>query len=168
MPRRPCGRAAVALARCEGAHTPLLATAVATAALTTREREITLLAAAGNASKDIAQALALSVRTVDNHLHHAYTKLGVTTRRELARSLAAAPPVRARTGGTVPRDAVAEPSWNPRGPAPVPGRRRCRSSPVGGLPGFHDGVRGAVEYRLLKPGRGGTGRVSPVNMPVTK
>ncbi|MEV5907107.1 helix-turn-helix transcriptional regulator, partial [Streptomyces sp. NPDC052127] len=75
-----------------GARTPLLATAVATAALTTREREITLLAAAGNASKDIAQALALSVRTVDNHLHHAYTKLGVTTRRELARSLAAAPP----------------------------------------------------------------------------
>ncbi|MEU9272943.1 LuxR C-terminal-related transcriptional regulator [Streptomyces sp. NPDC048251] len=94
-PRRAsaaAGRAAVARARCEGARTPLLATAVATAALTAREREITLLAAAGNASKDIAQALALSVRTVDNHLHHAYTKLGVTTRRELAQSLAAAPP----------------------------------------------------------------------------
>ncbi|MFI6340834.1 LuxR C-terminal-related transcriptional regulator [Streptomyces sp. NPDC050535] len=92
-------RAALALARCEGARTPLLATAPATAALTAREREITLLAAAGNASKDIAQALALSVRTVDNHLHHAYTKLGVTTRRELAQTLAAAPgggPERAR------------------------------------------------------------------------
>ncbi|MFE6484909.1 LuxR C-terminal-related transcriptional regulator [Streptomyces sp. NPDC057757] len=93
-------RAAVALARCEGARTPLLAGAPATAALTAREREITLLAAAGNASKDIAQALALSVRTVDNHLHHAYTKLGVTTRRELAQTLAAgtagAGPERAR------------------------------------------------------------------------
>ncbi|WP_308298999.1 LuxR C-terminal-related transcriptional regulator [Streptomyces sp. GESEQ-35] len=80
-------RAAVALARCEGARTPLLTTAQTTAALTAREREIALLAAVGNASKDIARALTLSVRTVDNHLHHAYTKLGVTTRRELAQTL---------------------------------------------------------------------------------
>jgi DNA-binding CsgD family transcriptional regulator len=79
--------AASALARCEGARTPLLTTARATAPLTAREQEIALLAAAGNASKDIAHTLALSVRTVDNHLQHAYTKLGVTTRRELARTL---------------------------------------------------------------------------------
>ncbi|MCX4911659.1 LuxR family transcriptional regulator [Streptomyces sp. NBC_00878] len=85
-------RAAAALARCEGARTPLLTTAQVTAPLTTREREIALLAAVGNASKDIAQALALSVRTVDNHLHHAYTKLGVTTRRELAQTLSALSP----------------------------------------------------------------------------
>nr|WP_246596616.1 LuxR family transcriptional regulator [Streptomyces aurantiacus] len=85
-------RAAAVLARCEGARTPLLTTAQATAPLTTREREIALLAAAGNASMDIARSLALSVRTVDNHLHHAYTKLGVTTRRELAQTLRAPSP----------------------------------------------------------------------------
>ncbi|MCX5558807.1 LuxR C-terminal-related transcriptional regulator [Streptomyces sp. NBC_00038] len=86
-PRRAASatqRAAVARARCEGARTPLLTTAQATAVLTAREREIALLAAVGTASKDIAQVLALSVRTVDNHLQHAYTKLGVTTRHQLA------------------------------------------------------------------------------------
>ncbi|WP_405931859.1 LuxR C-terminal-related transcriptional regulator [Streptomyces sp. NBC_00827] len=89
-PRRAASatqRAAVARGRCEGARTPLLTTAQATAALTAREREIALLAAVGTASKDIAQVLALSVRTVDNHLQHAYTKLGVTTRHQLAYAL---------------------------------------------------------------------------------
>lgn len=74
-------------ARCRGARTPLLTTAEATAPLTRREREIALLAAAGTASKDIATTLNLSVRTVDNHLQHAYAKLGVTSRRELADTL---------------------------------------------------------------------------------
>jgi DNA-binding CsgD family transcriptional regulator len=32
----------------------------------------------------------LSVRTVDNHLHHAYTKLGVTSRAGLAQALGSA------------------------------------------------------------------------------
>ena len=68
----------------QGARTPLLTTAKTTAALTTREKEIALLAAAGTASKDMAERLHLSVRTVDNHLQHAYAKLGITTRRELA------------------------------------------------------------------------------------
>lgn len=89
-PRRAAAatqRAAMARARCEGARTPLLTTAQATAALTAREREIALLAAVGTASKDIAQVLALSVRTVDNHLQHAYAKLGVTTRHQLAQAL---------------------------------------------------------------------------------
>ncbi len=80
-------RAAQAAARCQGARTPLLAPADATAPLTPREREIALIAATRTTSKDIAEALHLSVRTVDNHLHHVYTKLGVTTRRELATTL---------------------------------------------------------------------------------
>ncbi|MER7676095.1 helix-turn-helix transcriptional regulator [Streptomyces sp. NPDC096934] len=84
-------RAGAALARCEGARTPLLSTARAAEPLTAREHEIALLASAGNASKDIAGILALSVRTVDNHLQRAYAKLGVTTRRELARTLRAVP-----------------------------------------------------------------------------
>ncbi|MBO3745303.1 hypothetical protein J5X84_04420 [Streptosporangiaceae bacterium NEAU-GS5] len=74
-------------ARCQGARTPLLATARAAAPLTAREREIALLAANGVTSKDIAASLTVSVRTVNNHIQHIYGKLGVTTRRELARTL---------------------------------------------------------------------------------
>ena len=76
-------------AACEGAATPGLfhaATVGATMAvpLSGREREIAMLAAAGIASKDIADRLFLSVRTVNNHLQHAYTKLGVSSRADLA------------------------------------------------------------------------------------
>ncbi|WP_435279889.1 LuxR C-terminal-related transcriptional regulator [Streptomyces sp. 1222.5] len=74
-------------AHCEGARTPLLAAPEATAPLTKREREVAILAVTGTSSKDMAETLHLSVRTVDNHLQHAYTKLGVTTRQQLARAL---------------------------------------------------------------------------------
>jgi DNA-binding CsgD family transcriptional regulator len=79
-------------AACEGAATPGLfhaATAGATMAvpLSGREREIAMLAAAGIASKDIADRLFLSVRTVNNHLQHAYTKLGVSSRADLTQIL---------------------------------------------------------------------------------
>jgi len=75
---------------CEGAVTPGLfraATVNAAAPLSGREREIAMLAAAGIASKDIADRLYLSVRTVNNHLQHAYTKLGVSGRADLAQAL---------------------------------------------------------------------------------
>jgi DNA-binding CsgD family transcriptional regulator len=72
--------------RCEGARTPLLSTAKATAPLTGREQEVALLAAAGVPSKDIAEILYLSVRTVDNHLQRIYKKLGVTTPKAAGRS----------------------------------------------------------------------------------
>src|SRR5215469_14503696 len=75
---------------CEGAVTPGLfraATVHAAAPLSGREREIAMLAAAGIASKDIADRLYLSVRTVNNHLQHAYTKLGVSGRADLAQAL---------------------------------------------------------------------------------
>ena len=48
------------------------------------EREITLLAAQGISSKQIASRLFISSRTVDNHLAKVYVKLGVRTRAELA------------------------------------------------------------------------------------
>ncbi|MEV6332942.1 helix-turn-helix transcriptional regulator [Streptomyces sp. NPDC051909] len=91
-PRRATAAARQAEAsggRCEGASTPLMAPAEVTAVLSAREREIALLAAAGTASKDIAVILHLSVRTVGNHIQHAYTKLGISTRRELRDALAA-------------------------------------------------------------------------------
>ncbi|MEW2812217.1 LuxR C-terminal-related transcriptional regulator [Streptomyces massasporeus] len=52
--------------------------------LTRRERNVARLAAQGLTSQEIAVRLVLSVRTVDNHLHRAYQKLGVSSRRELA------------------------------------------------------------------------------------
>jgi len=55
--------------------------------LSEREREIGMLAAKGLASKDIAERLYLSVRTVNNHLQHIYTKLGITSRAGLAQAL---------------------------------------------------------------------------------
>jgi DNA-binding CsgD family transcriptional regulator len=70
--------------------TPGLVHAVGPVPLSGRERQIVMLAASGMASKDIAQRLYLSVRTVDNHLHHAYTKLGVTSRAGLAQALGSA------------------------------------------------------------------------------
>ena len=75
------------VARCEGARTPALIRATTVVALTDREREIAVLAAAGQPSRLIAEHLYLSVRTVDNHLGRIYDKLGVSSRAELAAAL---------------------------------------------------------------------------------
>lgn len=56
-----------------------------------REREIALLAGAGGSSREIADRLVLSVRTVDNHLQNAYRKLGVTRRQDLPGVLSGTP-----------------------------------------------------------------------------
>ncbi len=57
--------------------------------LTPSERSVVDLAANGLANKEIAAALFVSVRTVETHLSHAYAKLGVRSRSQLARRLAA-------------------------------------------------------------------------------
>jgi DNA-binding CsgD family transcriptional regulator len=81
-------RASALAARCEGARTPALTTAVlARTALTARQLEIARLAAVGLANKEIAARLCLSHRTVENNLHAAYEKLGVAGRDGLARTL---------------------------------------------------------------------------------
>ena len=53
-------------------------------ALTAREAEVAALAASGMSNRAIADQLVVSLRTVENHLHRAFAKLGVTTRSDLA------------------------------------------------------------------------------------
>jgi DNA-binding CsgD family transcriptional regulator len=81
-------RAATLAAGCEGARTPALDAPVLVSPLTPRERDIAALAAQGESSKEIADRLYLSVRTVNNHLQSVYAKLGVGGRRQLAGALA--------------------------------------------------------------------------------
>jgi DNA-binding NarL/FixJ family response regulator len=53
-------------------------------ALTPTEERVAMLAAAGRTNREIAETLFLSVRTVESHLSHAYQKIGVRSRTELA------------------------------------------------------------------------------------
>jgi ATP/maltotriose-dependent transcriptional regulator MalT len=57
-------------------------------ALTTNERRVAALAAAGRSNREIAQALYVSPKTVEKHLTAAYRKLGVGAREELPPALA--------------------------------------------------------------------------------
>ena len=70
--------------RCEGARTPALKGLDTSLPLTAREHEIASLAASGLSNRQIAERLVVSVRTVDNHLHNAFAKLGITQRSGLA------------------------------------------------------------------------------------
>lgn len=78
--------AARLLTECGGARTPALE-ALTLSALSDRERQVVRMAADGMASKEIADRLHLSVRTVENHLQRSYTKLGISSRAELQRAL---------------------------------------------------------------------------------
>jgi len=57
------------------------------AELTAREDEIARLAALGMTNQDIARRLLISVRTVENHLHRVFRKLGVDNRSDMSRVL---------------------------------------------------------------------------------
>ncbi|MFC9842408.1 LuxR C-terminal-related transcriptional regulator [Streptomyces sp. NPDC060223] len=80
-------RAEAAAARCEGARTPLLGAMESITPLTVREREIAELVVSGLPVREIAATLGLSSRTIENHLHRTYIKLGVSTRSELTDTL---------------------------------------------------------------------------------
>lgn len=56
--------------------------------LTPSERRVVELAAEGRSNKEIAAALYITVNTVEVHLARAYSKLGVSSRRQLAKRLA--------------------------------------------------------------------------------
>jgi DNA-binding CsgD family transcriptional regulator len=90
--RRLRAQAALLLDGCEGAQTPLTA-GITAPQLTTRERDIARLAAAGLSNREIADRMVISSRTVGNHLHHVYAKLGINGRWALAGLLPPLEPV---------------------------------------------------------------------------
>lgn len=53
--------------------------------LTPREREVTTLVARGYSYRETATTLSMSVKTLENHMHHIFTKLGLASRHELTR-----------------------------------------------------------------------------------
>jgi DNA-binding CsgD family transcriptional regulator len=58
------------------------------AALTPTERDVVRLVSEGLANNDIAARLFVSPRTVQTHLTHVYTKLGLTSRVQLVQEAA--------------------------------------------------------------------------------
>jgi DNA-binding CsgD family transcriptional regulator len=52
-------------------------------ALTTRERQVAMLAAEGFSNREIAEQLVVTVKTVEWHLKNSFQKLGVTSRTQL-------------------------------------------------------------------------------------
>lgn len=61
-------------------------------ALTPSERRVAHLASRGQTNRDIAQALFVTEKTIETHLSHAYQKLDIHSRSQLASTLAAGPP----------------------------------------------------------------------------
>jgi DNA-binding CsgD family transcriptional regulator len=57
------------------------------ASLTASERRICDMAASGMSNPEIAQALFVTIKNVEGHLTHAYRKLDIGSRRELAEAL---------------------------------------------------------------------------------
>jgi DNA-binding CsgD family transcriptional regulator len=79
-----CSTRAAALAEQCGASTSALRQAGGPLPLTDREREIVMLIGEGLSSREIAERLTLSVRTVEGHVYRAMLKTGTTSRDELA------------------------------------------------------------------------------------
>ena len=81
----------------EQAHEELIATGArprrivqtGAAALTPSERRIAAMAAEGLSNREIAQALFVTLRTVEMHLSNAFRKLDISSRTQLAAALAA-------------------------------------------------------------------------------
>lgn len=72
------------LTLCPGARTPALRLGDVVVGLTSRELDVATRAAGGQKNHEIAEALGISVRTVETHLQRSFVKLGINRRAELA------------------------------------------------------------------------------------
>lgn len=81
-------RTARLASHCGDATSPAIAAAAFAPPFTQREREIALLVAQGLSNREIADAVSLSVRTIEGHIYRASTKAGVANRADLARMIA--------------------------------------------------------------------------------
>lgn len=77
-------RAARIAESCGGAVSPAITASRLAVPFTRREHEIVMLVAQGLSTKAIADAVSLSVRTVEGHIYRASCKAGVAKRSELA------------------------------------------------------------------------------------
>ena len=83
-----CSTRAEALAeQCGGISTPALRQVSEPLPLTAREREIVRLLGSGLTTREVADRLCVSARTVEGHIYRAMNKTGSTTREELIRLL---------------------------------------------------------------------------------
>ena len=64
-------------------RTPAVHSVAQPLAITDREREIVMLAAAGLSNRQIAERLSVSVRTVEGHVYRIFAKLGIERREQL-------------------------------------------------------------------------------------
>jgi DNA-binding CsgD family transcriptional regulator len=81
-----CSTRAEALAqRCGGISTPALREVSEPLPLTAREREIVHLLGSGLTTREVADRLCVSARTVEGHIYRAMAKTGATTREDLIR-----------------------------------------------------------------------------------
>jgi ATP/maltotriose-dependent transcriptional regulator MalT len=76
--------------KCEGFRPSTPGPVLAPVRLTTRESQVARLAAGRQSNREIAAQMRLSLRTVENHLHRVFVKLGISDRSELADALGAA------------------------------------------------------------------------------
>lgn len=70
--------------QCGGAVSPALAASKLPLPFTRREHEIANLVARGLSNREIAEAISLSVRTIEGHVYQASVKAGVSSREELS------------------------------------------------------------------------------------
>jgi DNA-binding CsgD family transcriptional regulator len=78
-------RAEALAARCGQISTPALREVSEPLPLTAREREIVRLLASGQSTREVAERLCVSARTVEGHIYRAMAKTGTSTREELIR-----------------------------------------------------------------------------------
>jgi len=97
-------RAATEL-RATGAR-PRRAVLTGLAALTPSERRVAELAAGGMSNPEIAQALFVTLNTVEGHLRHVYQKLAIGSRGQLPAALRSAAPAPTRQEGGQPATAA--------------------------------------------------------------